>query len=85
MCYRLYDVTTQNTLSLLEAEILHKTCCPVLSHGKRDRFVGLSVDRRIILKWIKNRMDDLWTGSMWLRIWTSGGFFLKTVKDLNVP
>jgi hypothetical protein len=37
----------------------------------------LSVDGRIILKWIFNKSDrKAWTGLIWLRIGTHGGLLL---------
>jgi hypothetical protein len=40
----------------------------------RDYSEDLGVNERIILIWILGTYDEkVWTGFMWLRIWTSGG------------
>jgi hypothetical protein len=38
----------------------------------RDRFEVLGVDGRITLNWIRGMIFGMWTGSVWLRIRTSG-------------
>jgi hypothetical protein len=45
------------------------------------------VDRRIILKWIFKKWDEMaWPGLIWLRIGTGGGWALvNTVMNLRVP
>jgi hypothetical protein len=41
---------------------------------KRDNFNYLSVDWRIILKWILKKWNGrVWIGFIWLRIWTGVG------------
>jgi hypothetical protein len=40
---------------------------------RRGHFEGLSLDGRIILRWIFKWNGSLWTGSIWLRIGTGGG------------
>jgi hypothetical protein len=41
---------------------------------ERDYLEDLSVDVRIILKWISKKFDGLaWTGLIWFRIGTNGG------------
>ena len=52
--------------------------------GKRP-LGRLSVDGKIILRWIFRKWDvGLWTGSSWLRIGTGGGH-LSTVMNFQVP
>jgi hypothetical protein len=38
-----------------------------------DHFENPGVDGRIILKWILEKWDRLWAGSMWLSVGTGGG------------
>jgi len=54
---------------------------------ERDHLGDLSVDERIILRWIFGKWDEgVWTGSGWLRIGTVGGGALVTaVMNLRVP
>jgi hypothetical protein len=41
---------------------------------KRDHLKDISVDGRIIIRWICRKCDvGVWTGSSWLRIGTVGG------------
>jgi hypothetical protein len=40
--------------------------------GRRSLGI-LDMDGKIILKWIFEKWDGAWTGSMWLRIETDGG------------
>jgi hypothetical protein len=53
----------------------------------RDHSEDLVVDERIILEWILGNYDGkVWTGCIWLRIWTSGrGAVVNTVMNLPVP
>jgi hypothetical protein len=40
----------------------------------RDHLEDLSVEGRIILQWtLEKQGRKMWTGCIWLRIWTSGG------------
>jgi hypothetical protein len=42
--------------------------CVLVRKYKRERQLGkLSVDRRIILKWIFKKWDGAWNGLIWLR------------------
>jgi hypothetical protein len=42
---------------------------------ERDRLEDPDVDRNIILKWIFRKRDGgVWTGLIWLKIETFGGF-----------
>jgi hypothetical protein len=44
------------------------------SWKERDHKEDLDIGERIILEWILERYDGVvWTGLIWLRIWTSGG------------
>jgi hypothetical protein len=46
------------------------------SPKERDHQEHPDVDERAILKWILERKDSVvWTGSIWLGIWTSGEHF----------
>jgi len=39
----------------------------------RDHAEHLGIDGRIILEWIlRKQVTKVWTGVIWLRIWTSG-------------
>ena len=41
---------------------------------QRDNLEDVSVDRRIILKWIFKKWEgEAWSGLIWLRIETGGG------------
>jgi hypothetical protein len=55
-----------------------KNTCRILL-GKPERKSPLGrprCDGRIILKWIlEKQVGVLWTGLIWLRIWTRGGIF----------
>jgi hypothetical protein len=37
----------------------------------KEHLRDLSIDERIILKWILQKLDVTWTGFIWLRIGTS--------------
>ena len=54
-----------------------RTCAYRVSIAKpegKNHLEDISVDRRIILKWIFKRWDgEAWTGLIWLRIGTGGG------------
>jgi hypothetical protein len=40
----------------------------------RDYMEDLDMDRKIILEWILwKEIKGVWTGIIWLRIWTNGG------------
>jgi hypothetical protein len=39
---------------------------------ERDHWEDLGVDRKL-LKCIFGKKGDVWSGCLWLRIWTSGG------------
>jgi hypothetical protein len=42
--------------------------------SERERFEGMGVDVRIILKWIFKKWNgEAWIGLFWLRIGTDGG------------
>jgi hypothetical protein len=42
--------------------------------NERDLWEDLNVDGKIILEWILGKCDEnMWIGSIWLRIETSGG------------
>ena len=41
---------------------------------ERDHWGDPDADGRIILRWIFRKWDEgVWTGLIWLRIWTGGG------------
>jgi hypothetical protein len=41
----------------------------------RDHLKNLGADESIVLEWILEKKDEkFWTGCVWLRIWTNGGF-----------
>jgi hypothetical protein len=42
------------------------------SQKERDNCEDIDLDGRIMLKWILERWV-VWTGLIWLRIWTNGG------------
>jgi len=43
--------------------------------GVRDHLEDPGIDGRIILRWIFGKWEEVaWTGSIWLRIGTGGGF-----------
>jgi hypothetical protein len=43
------------------------------SQNERGHYEDQEVGGRIILKWILERKNGIiWTGMIWLRIWTSG-------------
>jgi hypothetical protein len=42
---------------------------------EKDHLEDKGVDGRIILKWILGKWSlEVWTGFIWLMLWTSGGF-----------
>jgi hypothetical protein len=43
------------------------------SQKERDHLEDQDVDGWTIIKWILEREGMIWTGSIWLRIWTTGG------------
>jgi hypothetical protein len=51
----------------------------------KDYFGGVGVGGRIMLEWTLEEFGEMWTKFIWLRIGTSGAFFLNTIFNILVP
>jgi hypothetical protein len=53
--------------------------------SERNHLENLGVDGRIILRWMFRKLDEIWTGSRWLRIGTGRQALVNAVMNLWVP